>query len=698
MRCTHRRLLSPGHTTFAVSVLSGLLLLVDISSGIDSEWPPAPDPVNAQMSPGPGLQMGKISISIPSEFSQWFSHLHDVGGWNEWPLDFAIGDIEGEDDGDIDIVLYMADEIVLAARLEINWQSGAGTLVPLWCWKVPNAPDTPPSTHPGHADHNCLIWDFDNDGRNEVALVAPAQYELWGEPVWGQAIYVVQEDPSPASPPWDFSVPPPLIRAMSEPSSLANSSEISERLGICRVRDTAYRQDIVTHDHGGSTLSIWRLPDDPASNTLERVFSRSYTTPITHEFNHADIDGDGFDEFAWDGILDFVDLVGGVPTQTNATDPLEGVWRWQSGMVPYDHMDHMMIVDLDPNSPGLEVMSLPEFDWTDPTGATHPGVDTIWRADGTILRVNDDCPFSHPQSAAIGNWTASREGLESIFVPKSFSNPTVTGGEIWQCGAYAVDANQNELAVDGGYWQTVKLNPPENDLPIHRATGPAYRMWQVDWDGDRTEDEILNRFWQTLIVWRMGEKGDWGTTPPPGMPTQAQLQQSWTENGFELWWDFYQGYNGAKIDEWGWNNGGPGRYTHYYQKLGEAYPGAGAWRPLAWDIGRDYREEIVVATPYAVNIFYNLEPANWNTPHLSPTLDRQYRRVRMERVGEPYIFPILLPCPGDLDDDRDVDVDDMLYVIAMWGTDDETADIDGSGDVGIDDHLIVLDNWGDCDD
>ena len=672
------------------------VLVIEVAYAIDSEWPPAADPVNAQMSPGPGLEMEKISISIPNEFSQWFTHQHDVGGWNEWPVDFAIGDIEGESDGDTDIVLYLADEVLLGARIEIDWVNNSGTLVPLWAWKLPNTPSTPPGSHAGLGPHNCLIWDFDNDGSNEIALVGPAQYDLWGVPTWGQAVYVVQEDPTPPPGPWDFSVPPPRVLAVSEASGLSSSSEIGERLGICRVRDTAYRQDILSFNHDGSTLSIWRLPDDPASTSMVRVFSSAYTVPITHEYNHADIDGDGFDEFAWDGVLDFVDLVNGTATPTNTTNPLEGVWLWHTGQVPYDHMDQMMILDFDPNSPGLEINSLPEYQWTDPTGASHPGVDTLWNTDGTILRVNDDCPFQHPQSVSVGNWTSSRDGLESIYVPKSFSNQTVTGSEIWLCGSYAVDAEQNELAVDGGYWQTVKVNPPENDLPIHRATGPNYRTWQIDWDGDRSQDEILHYFWQTLIVWRMGEKGDWGTTPPPGMPTEQQVQSSWIENGVELWWDFYQGYNGAKVDEWGWNNGGPGRYTHYYQKLGEAYPGAGAWRPLAWDIGRDYREEIVVATPFAINIFYNSDPLPFGSSHISPIRDRMYRRVRMERVGEPYIFPQDPPCIGDLNDDNNVDILDLLYVLDQWGQTNSTADLNVDQTVDILDVLIVIGTWGPC--
>ena len=679
-------------------LLAGCSWLVSISAfgRIDSEWPPVGDPVSAVMPIGPGLEMGSISISIPTEFRQWFGHQHGQGGWNEWPLDIAIGDLEGaKDDGDTNVVLYMGDEVLLGARLVVDWPTETGTLEPLWAWKLPNTPPSPPSTHLGLAAHNCLIWDFDEDGTNEVALVGPAQYDQWGQQVWGQAIYIVQADPSPPPGPWAFSVPPPKILAVSEASGLDSSDEIGERLGICKVRDTEYRQDILSFNHDGSTLSIWSF----TGASLDREFSRSWTVPVTHEFNHADIDGDGYDEFVWNGVLDFVDSVGGIATPTNQTDPLEGVFRWQTGMVQYAHMDQMMVADFDPASPGLEINSLPEFDWNDPTGALHPGVDTLWKTDGTILRVNDDCPFHHPQSMSVGNWTASRDGLESIYVPKSFSNPTVAGGESWLCGAYAVDAQQNELAVDGSYWQAKKLNPPSNDLPIFRATGPSYRMWQIDWDGDYEADEILNYAWKTMYVWRMGEKGDWGNTPPPGMPSQAQLQQSWSEEGFNLFWEFYQGHDGAKINDWAWNNGGPGRYTHYYEKLGEAYPGHGLWKPLAWDVGRDYREEIVVATPIAITIFYNRAPLAFGDIHPSPTLDPHYRRVRMERVGEPYIFPPTTTCVGDITEDSQVDGADLALILAAWGSCTSFpcgADLNDDHRVDGADLALVLASWGPC--
>jgi hypothetical protein len=679
------------------------LLVLHPAAGIDSEWPPAGDVINAQMSPGPGLTMGLIEIDIPAEFAAWFNHFHLVGEdantWNSYALDFAIGDIEGIDDGDVDIVITMADEIVLGATLTIDRQGLSGSLTPLWCWKAPNAPATPPQdTHAGLDKHNVLIWDFDDDGSNEVAVVAPGQYDLWGTMVWGQAIYVLAEDPNPPPPPWEFSVPPPQVLAVSDASNNTATGEIGERLGICRVRDTNGRRDIVSTKHFGATLSIWKLEQANGVYTLDRVFSKPWQQLKTHEYNHADIDGDGYDEFAWDGIVDFVDDVNGVWTPTNTTNSLHGINRWSTGMTDNDHMDQMLLLDFDPAAPGLEVNSLPEFDWTDPTGAGHPGVDTLWKTDGTVLRVNDDIPWEHPQTMYVGNWTSSRNGFESLYVPKSFNNPIITGGETWLAAHYAVDAYQNELALDGGYWHSKKLDPPTNSFPVHRATGPCFRMQQIDWDGNHLQDEILHDFWQTMIVWRMGEKGDWGATPPPGMPTEAQLNDPWTEGGFQLWWEFYQGYNGQMIDQWAWNNGGPGRYTHYYSKLAEAFPGSGRWSGLAWDITGDYREEAVVVIHNRVNIFFNLDPISDPSQFASPTSDPEYRRLRMERVGEPYVFPP--PAVGDIDGDGAIDVSDLLTVLASWGACPTAppgaacpADIDPDGSVTIDDLLLLLGNW-----
>ena len=48
---------------------------------------------------------------------------------------------------------------------------------------------------------------------------------------------------------------------------------------------------------------------------------------------------------------------------------------------------------------------------------------------------------------------------------------------------------------------------------------------------------------------------------------------------------------------------------------------------------------------------------------------------------------------GDLTGDGVVDVEDLLALLAAWGTDDAAADLDGDGVVGVKDLLLLLGAW-----
>jgi hypothetical protein len=55
------------------------------------------------------------------------------------------------------------------------------------------------------------------------------------------------------------------------------------------------------------------------------------------------------------------------------------------------------------------------------------------------------------------------------------------------------------------------------------------------------------------------------------------------------------------------------------------------------------------------------------------------------------------PCPWDLDIDGLVGTNDLLALLAQWGTDPGgPPDFDGDGNVGITDFLELLANWGPC--
>ena len=62
------------------------------------------------------------------------------------------------------------------------------------------------------------------------------------------------------------------------------------------------------------------------------------------------------------------------------------------------------------------------------------------------------------------------------------------------------------------------------------------------------------------------------------------------------------------------------------------------------------------------------------------------------------IWTAKLPCPWDLDADGNVDISDLLTLLAAWGPvpTPDPPDFDGDGNVGITDFLTLLANWGKC--
>jgi hypothetical protein len=53
-------------------------------------------------------------------------------------------------------------------------------------------------------------------------------------------------------------------------------------------------------------------------------------------------------------------------------------------------------------------------------------------------------------------------------------------------------------------------------------------------------------------------------------------------------------------------------------------------------------------------------------------------------------------CPADIFEDGAVTIEDLLILLAQYGTPGPEADIDGNGIVNIEDLLMVVGSWGDC--
>ncbi len=60
--------------------------------------------------------------------------------------------------------------------------------------------------------------------------------------------------------------------------------------------------------------------------------------------------------------------------------------------------------------------------------------------------------------------------------------------------------------------------------------------------------------------------------------------------------------------------------------------------------------------------------------------------------------PMGLECPWDLDNSGDVDVPDLLALLATWGNipTPDPPDFDGDGVVAVPDLLALLAHWGPC--
>ena len=694
-------------TTTTTRLGARALALVLTATGVgahDGEWPPLPDPqwdgtaVIGNPDPTSALYLDRLELVIPNgspRYADWVTHFHQntaghPGRYGGWKTDFAIGDVDNDGLAD-DIVITMPGEAAFAAKIDL----ANGTLTPLFLFLTPFAQSTMggvPKHVPGVSDppddalnrNNPLIWNIvddatPNDDTNEVAFVG------LNDDGTQEQLFLLRHDPSQ---------PGGFLKVAETPLSMA--FEVDHRLGIGRVRNTAFPRDVVMTAHTGRVF-VWSWE---AGALVYRYKADQYSsnTPLlakTHESTWADIDGDGFDEFFVNGLLDFVDAgANGQPVPTNPAHPDEGVARWQivdaTAGSQEGHTDQVHVADWDPTRPGLEVYAVTEQGNQNPpfwlnaqTGEQHfAAYDTLWDADcGTPLDEWTEAPATDGQNVVGGNWTRSHAGLEAIVSPKDLANggQVIAPGQAFATGSYAVAtrvtpspavADFELLTIEGALYDGSGPYNTNNALKI-RSGGPWGRMFALDWDGDYATDEILHhpRNEGNLIVFRLGVKGDWGLGPlPPGLPTQAQVESPIPPiqgegddpncQGPSGWWYFHsQGTCGEHIGPpdqpgtWSWNQGGPGRGTHYYQKLKEVFPNSGASGAVVahpYDLAGtpDHREEIVAVSATVtgqsvatLHVYSNASALPAETiPRPTPHASLAYRAYRQRQVVFPFQF------------------------------------------------------------
>lgn len=711
----------------------------------DTEWPPQPDPYfdsngNVVNNPSPGynpeLELASLHADLPTVYAgipvgSLLTHFHDKDEAQPGTLptgsrtsdiftDMSIGDVDNDGEAD-DIVIAMAGEGLLAATLDIDWGDPDASppipptligLEPLWAWRSPYSNGLAHVAHQGTGDdvhgslfvrHNPLIWNVIDEGdegdqTNEVVFIGLDENAQ-------RRLYVFRTEDVEALT-FNERLSNNEIRAnpvtSSAPSGSGDQAYTLPRLAVCKVTNTDFPRDVLASEHDGDAAGIWTFIN--GTPVLEHRIDRTldYNGPDstregnirakTHEFNWLDIDGDGFDEFFANGLVDLVDADASGEPVDNDYDA-----RWQIVDSPGGraHTDQVYVADWDPLRPGLEVLAVTEegnetvddcacAGWVDAAGGpcadacVLTNYDLLFDADcGTLLDSFSAGPSQNGQHLFGGNWTSSNKGIEYIASPKDSTGTVVPSGQAESTGSYAASIRQDDsspsasfslLAVDGSRY--VDTSPDNRFFAAtrlrHRSGGPFKRLWAMDWDGDYSSDEILHHPFnkRNVIIWRMGEKGDWGIQRPPGMPNPGEVEQVMNSNDMSPQthsWDYYLDSNGDEV----YQNNGPGYGTHYFQKLKEQLPphGNGAIVARPYDIGGfDYREELVAVSTASsgsgtslqlfprVHVFYNSAPlhgpaldasADPTTPfpgRPSPHASLAYRQYRQSPIELPFAF------------------------------------------------------------
>ena len=147
------------------------------------------------------------------------------------------------------------------------------------------------------------------------------------------------------------------------------------------------------------------------------------------------------------------------------------------------------------------------------------------------------------------------------------------------------------------------------------------------------------------------------------------------EQSVSTWLDYNgcssSGVDGGAAFNLDWSVGGNETTSTIYQQECEGGVTVELWRMAGSEHVPNFRRN---SDPVTSNLFAN-RTIDWLLTH--------------RKAGE-------IQCSGDVDDDGTVGVEDLLSVLAAWGTDDAAADVDLDGTVGVTDLLALIQSWGDC--
>jgi hypothetical protein len=419
---------------------------------------------------------------------------YPVASTGNWPVSVAIGDIDN--DGELDLLYQIEQRLLLAVGFTRNSCGVPISAHAIWAIFDPLGD----VNKVGWGRDRPVIWDIDGDGLNEVAWVAHVQtagsYDL--------ALQVIDDNTTLTPDPSFYNVPRPSIAASWLFSTQApgwggrirnpgSPDSILLTPGRFRAGTSVYDLLVASTQDEEPRIVVF----NPAAGTLTTQFALPWQGQGTHDPHVFDLNGDGTEEILTNGVVD----PNGPSWRLCSYYAGPAAWTCSTGWHNYDHADSLQpIADL--NLDGVLDVVMVDDGYTKvgsgaPLGLQYTlnGFPMFVPSWGNLLRHNTSAPAQHGQTVAIGRWVAGTDvfgysGPQALFTPKGapYSNGS---GQTW--GSYMANRNLDSLA-------SAIVTSPWNGNQI----GPVgWNPHAIDWDGDRSQDEVFSPFGDVNGVFRL---------------------------------------------------------------------------------------------------------------------------------------------------------------------------------------------------
>lgn len=305
--------------------------------------------------------------------------------------------------------------------------NGTGGLTKLWEYSNPVNPPNPP----GKYQYKYVIWDVDADSQNEVAGMFAGASGYLELRILNGATGAVERS---------------ITTTVANPTSSDDIMETRCYVTVANFRGLATPRDIVLLTENNGIGEIWAYTD-----TLTLLWDTTYDNTETpdqiHIYAHFpwtyDIDGDGKDELVGRWIFDDNGTKGAFISDST-------IQRW------FAHIDRAHFGDFDPSSPGIEIITSREYVEA-----------TLWKCNGSVNNMtklwDKNTGLANAKLIGVGELSAANEGPEVMTFNGGKSSGALNVVYRTQNGA---QLTSHQMWDDGG-------------------------SYNVDWDGDRSKDEML---------------------------------------------------------------------------------------------------------------------------------------------------------------------------------------------------------------